>query len=280
LTVIDGRTIAAELMETVTARSNELRRRGVQPHLNFVTIGTSRPAQMYASRLERLGDLAGIRVTRNPLAEDVELAELDRLVSALNSDGNVDGILVQMPLPAHLTYADLAQIIDPRKDVDGITIHSGGLLYLGLPGHPPSTASAMMHVLHATGVDPIGQHAVVVGRSNVVGHPVAELLLEADATVTVTHRQTRDLADHTRSADILMLGAGEPHLIRRDMIKCGAVVIDAGINPTPRGVVGDVDFEECKDKASAITPVPGGVGPVTNAVLLRNLINSAERREV
>ena len=124
----------------------------------------------------------------------------------------------------------------------------------------------------------MGQHAVVVGRSNVVGHPVAELLLEADATVTVTHRQTRDLASYTRSADILMLGAGEPHLIRRDMIKCGAVVIDAGINPTPQGVVGDVDFEACKDVASAITPVPGGVGPVTNAVLLRNLINSAEWR--
>lgn len=278
MTVIDGRAIAHRLLEAVTGRTQALQRQGIQPHLCFVTIGTSRPAQIYASRLERLGDAAGMKVTRKPLAEDVDLTTLDAVVSALNCDDRVDGILVQMPLPEHLTYADLARIIDPRKDVDGITIHSGGLLYLGLPGHPPSTASAMMHILADIGVDPAGQEAVVVGRSNVVGHPVAELLLEANATVTVTHRQTRDLSQHTRSADILMLGAGEPHLIGPDMIKPGVVLIDAGINPTAGGLVGDADFEACKDIASAITPVPGGVGPVTNAVLLQNLVTSAERR--
>jgi methylenetetrahydrofolate dehydrogenase (NADP+) / methenyltetrahydrofolate cyclohydrolase len=276
--VIDGRAIAAGVMSEVASRGRALHAAGIEPHLCFVTLGESRPAQMYASRLEKLGATAGIGVARRPLPADVTLLELDRVVAALNEDSTVDGVLVQMPLPDHLTYADLAHIIDPRKDVDGITVHNGGTLYLGLPGHPPSTASAMMHILRTIGVDPVGQDAVVVGRSNVVGHPVAELLIEADATVTVTHRQTKDLASHTRSADIVMMGAGEPCLLRADMIKQGVVIIDAGINPTPMGVVGDADFDSCKDIASAITPVPGGVGPVTNAVLLRNLIDSAERR--
>ena len=159
--------------------------------LCFVTIGESRPAQIYVNRLRRLGAPAGIEVSTRALADDVQLDELDRVVSGLNADDAVDGIIVQMPLPPDLTYEDIAQIIDPRKDVDGITVHSGGLLYLGLPGHPPSTASAMLHILDAIGVNPTGKDAVVVGRSNVVGHPVAELLLERDATVTVTHRQTR-----------------------------------------------------------------------------------------
>jgi methylenetetrahydrofolate dehydrogenase (NADP+) / methenyltetrahydrofolate cyclohydrolase len=278
VTVVDGRAIAAEVMESVRNRASVLRDAGVQPHLCFITIGESPPAQMYASRLERLGRQAGITVSRRPLAHDATLSVLDSTVATLNDDRTVDGILVQMPLPPHLTYADLAEIIDPRKDVDGITLHNGGLLYLGLPGHPPSTASAMMHILDAIGVDPSGMNSVVVGRSNVVGHPVAELLLARDATVTVTHRKTGNLARHTREADILMVGAGEPHLIGADMIKAGAIVVDAGINASAGGVVGDVAFEECKEVASVITPVPGGVGPVTNAVLLRNLVTSAEQR--
>lgn len=276
--VIDGRAIAADVMQSVAARAGEARRRGIVPHLCFVTIGHSQPAQMYAARLEKLGAAAGIEVTRRPLPLDVTLPELDATVTELNADPEVDGILVQMPLPAHLTYADLAAIIEPRKDVDGITIHSGGLLYLGLPGHPPSTASAMMHILHACGVDPAGKVAVVVGRSNVVGHPVAELLMAANATVTVTHRQTADLSFHTRQAEILMLGAGAPGLITPDGITPGVIIVDAGINPTPAGVVGDAHFEACLPLAAAITPVPGGVGPVTNAVLLRNLMASAESR--
>jgi len=279
MTPIDGKAIAAELMTSLADRSQRLLQRGIQPHLCFVTIGDSKPAEMYLRRLEKLGGKAGVEVSRRALTYDVTLKELDSSVVSLNGDPAVDGIIVQMPLPAHLTYADLAEIIEPRKDVDGITIRSGGLLYLGLPGHPPSTASAMMHILDAVGVEPRGCNAVVVGRSNVVGHPVAELLLAASATVTVTHSKTRDLAFHTRQAEILMVAVGRPQLITGDMIRSGVVVIDAGINPTSDGVVGDVDFGQCKDIASAITPVPGGVGPVTNAVLLRNLIDSAERRE-
>jgi methylenetetrahydrofolate dehydrogenase (NADP+) / methenyltetrahydrofolate cyclohydrolase len=279
VTPIDGKAIADQLMTSLAERSQALSQRGIRPSLCFVTIGDSKPAQMYLRRLEKLGGKAGVEVTTHGLPAEVTLKELDSSVASLNADPTIDGIIVQMPLPSHLTYADLAEIIEPRKDVDGITIRSGGLLYLGLPGHPPSTASAMMHILEAVGVKPRGCNAVVVGRSNVVGHPVAELLIAASATVTVTHSKTRDLAFHTRQAEILMVAAGRPLLITGDMIRSGVVVIDAGINPTAVGVVGDVDFEQCKDIASAITPVPGGVGPVTNAVLLRNLVDSAERRE-
>jgi methylenetetrahydrofolate dehydrogenase (NADP+)/methenyltetrahydrofolate cyclohydrolase len=199
-------------------------------------------------------------------------------IAALNADAAVDGILVQMPLPDHLNISDLSPVIDPHKDVDGITVRNAGRLYLGLPGQAPSTALAMMQILDWSGHNPTGKHAVVVGRSNVVGHPVTELLLHRDATVTVTHRQTDDLGQYTRQADILLVAAGEPHLIGEHMIKPGVVVVDAGINVTPDGVMGDVDFEACRERASAITPVPGGVGPVTNAVLLRNVVHSAEHR--
>jgi methylenetetrahydrofolate dehydrogenase (NADP+)/methenyltetrahydrofolate cyclohydrolase len=215
---------------------------------------------------------------RKILASDVSLGDLDGEVAALNADDRVDGILVQMPLPHHLTSVDLSMIIDARKDVDGLTVHNAGKLYLGMSGQIPSTALAMTHILHVSGINPTGSHAVVVGRSNVVGHPVAELLLQCDATVTVAHRNTRDLGGITREADILMVGAGEPHLITAGMVKPGVVIVDAGINPTPSGVVGDVDFEACREIASAITPVPGGVGPVTNAIVLSNLVDSAEQR--
>jgi methylenetetrahydrofolate dehydrogenase (NADP+)/methenyltetrahydrofolate cyclohydrolase len=212
------------------------------------------------------------------MSVDISHRDLQCEIAALNQDHAVDGILVQMPLPEHLSIADLSPVIDPHKDVDGITVHNAGRLYLGLSGQAPSTALAMMQILDWSGNNPTGRHAVVVGRSNVVGHPVTELLLHRDATVTVTHRQTDDLGHYTRQADILMVAAGEPRLIEEHMIKPGVVIVDAGINVMPDGVVGDVDFEACAAKAAAITPVPGGVGPVTNAVLLRNLVHSAEHR--
>lgn len=276
--ILEGRPIAAEILRAVGGRVDALRARGVVPQLAFVTVGDSPPAQMYAARLEKLATRVAIAVTRRALAGDVGLAALDAAVSELNEDSGIDGIVVQMPLPDHLTSADLSAIIDPRKDVDGITIENSGRLYLDLPGRAASTAVAMMDILDHADVDPTGQHAVVVGRSNVVGHPLAELLLHRDATVTVTHRRTRDLDSFTRRAEILLVAAGEPHLIAPDMISPGVVIVDAGINVTPKGVVGDVDFEGCLPVARAITPVPGGVGPVNNAVLLRNVVDSAEQR--
>jgi methylenetetrahydrofolate dehydrogenase (NADP+) / methenyltetrahydrofolate cyclohydrolase len=276
--ILDGRKISAQVLESVKQRVEGLEESGIHPTLCFVTIGESEPALMYVSRLEKLAARVGIRVRRKSLPLDVSLGDLDSEVADLNEDNEVDGILVQMPLPDHLTAADVSVLIDPRKDVDGLTVHNAGKLYLEMPGQVPSTALAMTHILHVSGIDPMGAHAVVVGRSNVVGHPVAELLLQCDATVTVIHRATRDLGAVTREADILMVGAGEPHLIKADMVKPGVVIVDAGINVTESGVVGDVDFDACREVARAITPVPGGVGPVTNAMLLRNLVDSAEQR--
>jgi methylenetetrahydrofolate dehydrogenase (NADP+) / methenyltetrahydrofolate cyclohydrolase len=276
--ILDGRKISAQVLERVKQRTDGLQEGGIHPTLCFVTIGESEPALMYVSRLEKLAARVGIRVRRKSLRLDVSLGDLDNEVAGLNEDQEVDGILVQMPLPDHLTAMDLSLIIDSRKDVDGLTVHNAGKLYLGMSGQVPSTALAMTHILDVSGIDPAGAHAVVVGRSNVVGHPVAELLLQCDATVTVAHRETRNRGAVTREADILMMGAGEPHLIGAHMVKPGAVIVDAGINFTESGVVGDVDFEACRKIARAITPVPGGVGPVTNAIVLRNLVDSAEQR--
>jgi methylenetetrahydrofolate dehydrogenase (NADP+)/methenyltetrahydrofolate cyclohydrolase len=277
-TVLSGKVIAAEVLDEVEARSARLAHHGIHPCLVFVLIGESEPAAMYAHRLQKLGKPRGISVVLHEMPATITHQDLRCEIAALNADAAVDGILVQMPLPDHLNISDLSPVIDPNKDVDGITVGNGGRLYLGLPGQAPSTALAMMQILDWSGHNPTGKHAVVVGRSNVVGHPVTELLLHRDATVTVTHRQTDDLGQYTRQADILLVAAGEPHLIGEHMIKPGVVVVDAGINVTPDGVMGDVDFEACRERASAITPVPGGVGPVTNAVLLRNVVHSAEHR--
>ena len=276
--LLPGRPVADAILGSLTERVARIRERAHVPHLAFVMIGESPPAEVYIHRLERLGARVGASVSRVPLPAGVALSDLERTLGDLNADEVVDGILVQMPLPDHLTGADLSHVVDIRKDVDGVTIQNVGRLYLGVEGQAPPTALAMMQMLASAGVEATGRHAVVVGRSNVVGHPVTELLLQQDATVTVTHRQTGDLGALTRQAEILMVGAGDPGLITRDMISDGVVIIDAGINVTEHGVVGDVAFDECREAAAAITPVPGGVGPVTNAMLLRNLVDSAEQR--
>lgn len=275
--IVDGRAIAARLRASLRDRVDVLARQRIVPHLAFVMLGDSGPARVYAARIEKLAAPLGMQVSRRELPGDVTFSMLEREVGALNADSAVDGILVQMPLPEHLVETHLSSIIDQRKDVDGITIQNAGRLYLGLLGHPPSTAAAILHILHEAKVEIAGRHAVIVGRSSIVGHPVAELLLSRNATVTITHRQTRDLEAITRLADILVVAAGVPGLIKPAMISPGVVIIDAGINVTDSGIVGDVDTA-CWGRASLVTPVPGGVGPVTNAVLLRGVVESAEHR--
>lgn len=276
--LLDGRAIGAEVLADLTGRIERLRADGAHPKLVFVMLGESEPARLYARRIHRLADRLQVITEYLHLPATVDQDTLLREVGSLDVDASVDGILVQMPLPLHLLGLDLSPALSPRKDVDGITTHNAGRLYLGLPGQRPSTAAAMMEMLRWAHVSATGRVVTVVGRSNVVGHPVAELLLQQDATVIVTHRQTRDLAHFTRQAEILIVAAGEPRLIRQDMVQPGVVVLDAGINMTPAGVVGDVDFASVQPIAAAITPVPGGVGPVTNAILLRSVVESAEQR--
>lgn len=276
--VLDGKAIAAQVVEGVKERVSALVRRGIQPCLTFIMIGDSPPTQLYATRLEKLAARAGIQFVRHLLPEDTTVEQLEQEIAAVSADPATDGVLVQMPLPQPLQSARVSALIDPIKDVDGVTIENAGRLYLGLPGQTPSTAAAILQVLDSSGVDVLGKHAVVVGRSKVVGHPIAELLLRRHATVTVTHTRTRDLRSFTRQAEILIAAAGKPALVTADMVTPGSVIVDAGTNVTESGVVGDVDFAGCKEVASAITPVPGGIGPVTNAVLIRHVIDSAEQR--
>jgi methylenetetrahydrofolate dehydrogenase (NADP+)/methenyltetrahydrofolate cyclohydrolase len=277
--ILDGRALAERLKDELRARVQRLHEtRGIVPGLCAVFVDQNPPSRVYAQRLARLSQDLGIHFHIRHFAADVCAKRIEEELMALNADDAIDGILVEMPLPPHLPPTLPSHILEPRKDVDGITTANAGRLYLNLPGHAPSCAVAMMEMLKLSGVDPAGKHAVVVGRSNVVGKPVTMLLLNQEATVTNTHRGTVDLAHHTRQADILMVAAGEPKLIRADMVKPGATVIDAGINVVPGGIVGDVDFEGVREVASAITPVPGGVGPVTNMVLLRGVVESAEQR--
>ncbi|HZU12757.1 MAG TPA: bifunctional 5,10-methylenetetrahydrofolate dehydrogenase/5,10-methenyltetrahydrofolate cyclohydrolase [Chloroflexota bacterium] len=275
-TILEGRTVADSIAVDLAGRAARLAEQGHRPALLFVSIGNSGPARLYASRLRRLSGRVGVAMTEHALPGDVPTSAFEEAIVASNEDRATDGILVQMPLPPQLGDTDLSGLISPRKDIDGITVANAGRLYLGVPGRRPPTALAMMALLQASGVSATGSKAVVIGRSNVVGHPVAELLLQQDATVTVTHRGTPDLAAETRTADVLMVGAGEPGLVRAHMVKAGAVVIDAGITVTEHGVVGDVAFDEVLPLVRAITPVPGGVGPITTAMLLHNVVESAE----
>ena len=277
--LLDGRPVAAEILQGVAARAHALLERDIQPCLVFLSVGASESGLMYSRRLERLGTRQGIRVSRRSLPPDCSPAALEREVAAFGADKAVDGVVVQMPLPGNLRSVDLSAVMDPRIDVDGITVENAGRLALGLPARVPSTAVAMMEILHHAGIDPAGRRALVLGRSKVVGHPAAELLLRGDATVTTAHSKTPDLTFVTRQAEILFAAVGRPRLIRAEMVSPGVVIVDAGINVVGGELVGDVGFEACSEVASAITPVPGGVGPVTNAVLLRSVVESAERRQ-
>ena len=210
------------------------------------------------------------------LPEATTQEELLRLISELNSDDAIHGILVQLPLPEHIDENAVIQAIAPEKDVDAFGYASVGKIMIGKYDFLPCTPAGVMELLRAYGIDPAGKNAVVVGRSNIVGKPQAMLLLHANATVTITHSRTADLADITRKADILVVAIGKPKFITADMVKEGAVVIDVGMNRTPEGLCGDVDFAEVEKKASFITPVPGGVGPMTITMLLSNTLTAAE----
>ena len=278
-TVIDGKAVAASVRERVRAEVEDLTSGiGRPPGLATVLVGDDAASAIYVRRKHEAAEEAGIRNFDHKPDGSISQAELLDLVTELNDSDEVDGILVQLPLPDQIDTDAIVNSIDPAKDVDGLTPTSAGLLARGEPGLVPATPQGVMELISSVGVDPSGKEAVIVGRSNLVGRPLFSLLLGANATVTVCHSRTRDLGEVCRRAEILVAAAGHPRLVTGDMVRPGATVIDVGTNRTDDGLVGDVDFDVATEVAGAITPVPGGVGPMTIAMLLVNTVSAARRR--
>lgn len=274
--VIDGRAVAARLRAEVADEVESFSKsHGLVPGLATVLVGDDPASAVYVANKQKACAQAGMRGVNHPLAADTSQAEVEALLARLNADPQVSGILLQLPVPGHLDGVHLTGLIDARKDVDGLTPVSAGLLALGRPGLRPCTPSGVMVLLAEAGAELEGAEAVVVGRSNLFGKPMAQLLLEADATVTVCHSRTRDLPAVCRRADVLIAAVGRAEMVRGDWVKPGAVVIDVGINRAEGGLRGDVAYDEAAAVARAITPVPGGVGPMTIACLLRNTLAAA-----
>ncbi|MGB4581815.1 MAG: bifunctional methylenetetrahydrofolate dehydrogenase/methenyltetrahydrofolate cyclohydrolase FolD [Coriobacteriia bacterium] len=275
-TIIDGNAVASAVRERAAARAQVLIKRGLTPCLAVVLVGDDPASVSYVRMKERDCAAVGIEGRDHRLPAETTQAELDGLIDALNADPAVHGILVQMPLPDHLDAESVIERISPAKDADGFHPQSLGLLVRGLPGFRACTPAGVMEMLKAYDIDPSGMRAVVVGRSTIVGKPMALLLLEANATVTVCHSRTKDLPAVCREADLIVAAIGRPKMIDASYVRPGAVVIDVGINRTDEGIVGDVDFAAVEPIASAITPVPGGVGPMTRAMLMVNTVTAAE----
>jgi methylenetetrahydrofolate dehydrogenase (NADP+) / methenyltetrahydrofolate cyclohydrolase len=276
--LIDGSALSKRIRSDVAHRVAALSRRGVRPGLAVVLVGDDPASQVYVRNKVKACEEAGLHSVFEKYDADLSEARLLERIAALNSDPSIHGILVQMPLPKHIDAHRVIEAIATRKDVDGYSVLSAGELMAGLPGFRPCTPYGCMKLIESTGVDLRGKHAVVIGRSNTVGKPMALLLLQAHATVTICHSASTDLGFHTRQADVVVAAVGRRNTLRADMVKSGAIVIDVGINRNEEGkLCGDVDFAAVAQVASAITPVPGGVGPMTIAMLLVNTVEAAER---
>ena len=276
--IMDGRSVAGRLKEEIARETLLLNQKGIAPHLAVVLVGENAASQVYVRNKENACKKAGIRSTVLRLPETCAQDELENAVRTLNADDSVHGILVQLPLPAHLDEAAVLRLIDPDKDVDGFHAMNSGRLMNGQRGFVPCTPLGVMRMLEAYDIPVRGKHAVVIGRSNIVGKPMAMLLLAADATVTICHSRTENLAQITRQADILVAAVGRPRFVTADMVKPGAAVIDVGINRVDGVIVGDVDFDGVSEVAGYLTPVPGGVGQMTIAMLLANTLDAAKNR--
>jgi methylenetetrahydrofolate dehydrogenase (NADP+)/methenyltetrahydrofolate cyclohydrolase len=276
--LIDGNALSRHLRADVARRAAALAARGVTPGLAVILVGDDPASAVYVRNKVKACHDSGIRSVQETYPATLTQSELLARIAALNADPAIHGILVQMPLPSHLDAQAVIEAIDPAKDVDGFSTTSAGELMTGLPGLRPATPAGCMKLIESAGVDLRGKHAVVIGRSNTVGKPMALLLLQAHATVTVCHSATPDLGAFTRQADVVVVAVGRRHTLTADMVKPGAVVIDVGINRDEHGkLCGDVDFAAVSQVAGAITPVPGGVGPMTITMLLMNTLDAAER---
>ena len=277
--LLQGGPIAAEIRAAVAEDvASFTQSRGRPPGLAVVIIGRDAPSTVYLEQILRGCEKVGIAGRFVELEGEATESSVAATIRGLNDDPTIDGVIVQMPLPPTIRLRSVVDAIDPAKDIDGIHPLNAGLLRLGYDGFLPATAHAAVEILRRSGIEIAGRDAVVIGRSAVVGMPAAFLLLREDATVTVCHRRTRDLAAHVRRADIVVVAAGRPGLITGAMLKPRAVVVDVGINVVDGRLVGDVDFASARQVAAALTPVPGGVGPLTNALLLTHLIRAAERQ--
>ena len=278
--LIDGKALAKEVRAEVKARAEAFRAtHNRAPGLDVVLVGDDPASQVYVRNKERAASKAGIAGRVHRLPAETSEADLLALIFELNGADEIDGILVQLPLPDHLDDQTIVDAVDPAKDVDGLHPFNAGLLMVGREGLRPCTPSGCMRMLQHIGCDPKGKRALVLGRSTLVGKPIALMLLEKHATVTIAHSRTVDLADRVRESDIVVAAVGRPHLVKGDWVKEGAIVIDVGINRLEDGTLtGDVELEGAKERASFITPVPGGVGPMTIAMLLSNTVDAAEAR--
>ena len=276
--LLDGKLMSDELRARIAERVAALKAKGVTPGLAVILVGEDPASQIYVRNKEKGCEQVGMHSVAIRLPAETTQEELENHIRALNADAAIHGILVQLPLPKHLDEAAALAVIVPEKDVDGFHVQNAGKLLNGLNGVVACTPKGAMEMIRRTGVDLSGKEAVVVGRSNIVGKPMALLLLQANCTVTMCHSRSADLAAHTRRADVLVAAVGKAKFITADMVKPGAIVIDVGINRNAEGkVVGDVDFDAVKEIASWITPVPGGVGRMTITMLLENTVEAAEK---
>jgi methylenetetrahydrofolate dehydrogenase (NADP+)/methenyltetrahydrofolate cyclohydrolase len=276
--LIDGVALSRQIRAEVAQRAAALTARGTPPGLAVILVGDDPASATYVKNKVKACADTGVRSVLERYDADMSQSQLLGRLTALNVDPSIHGILVQMPLPKHIDPQRVIETISTAKDVDGYSVQSAGDLMAGLPGFRPCTPYGCMKLIESTGVPIKGKHAVVVGRSNTVGKPMALLLLQANATVTVTHSATPDIGAHTRQADIVVVATGRRNTLRGEMVKPGAIVIDVGINRDEQGkLCGDVEFDSVAPIASFITPVPGGVGPMTITMLLMNTIESAER---
>ena len=276
--IIDGKALSAQVRTEVTQRVAALKAQGVTPGLAVILVGDNPASQVYVRNKVKACADCGMHSVLEKYGADMTEAALLARVQALNADAGIHGILVQLPLPSHIDAQKVIEAISPAKDVDGFHIASAGALMTGLPGFWPCTPYGCMKMLESIGCHLRGKHAVVIGRSNIVGKPMALMLLAQDATVTVCHSRTPNLKEHTLQADVIVAAVGRRGLLTADMVKPGAVVLDVGMNRNDEGrLCGDVDFDGVKEVAGFITPVPGGVGPMTIAMLLVNTLQAAER---
>ena len=277
--IIDGKNLAKEIRESLKVEANKLKEKGIIPHLSVIMVGDNDASKVYVRNKSKACEEIGIEFKEYLLPNDTKQEELISLIEKLNKDKNVNGILLQSPIPKPLNIQEAFNTIDPKKDVDGFNPYNVGNLCIGQDGFIPCTPYGIMKMFEKYNIEIDGKKVAIIGRSNIVGKPMAQCMLAKNATVTICHSRTRELKKELKDADIIISAAGKRNMVTEDMVKEGAVIIDVGMNRNDEGkLCGDVDFKKLKEKASYITPVPGGVGPMTIAMLMSNVIKATKEQ--